>query len=324
MIKNLDVRNFKSLKHIELECKRINIFIGKPNTGKSNILESLGMLSHLCYGELKNFVRFENMGNLFYDENLDDAIEIKFDDHVLGINFRDGLFIGTIDAAIGIDKEFFKYEYSGRADVKEIKDYRGYFVPFKFYKFNVLHNFPARESDFLSPPFGENLLSVIMAHKELKSTAKDIFDPFGLKMVFKPQENKIEVLKQYEDILVSCPYSLVSDTLQRIVFYLTAILSNKDSILIFEEPEAHAFPYYTKYLAEIIASDKNQYFISTHNPYLLMSILEKTPKNEIGIFITYFEDYQTKVRPIAEEEMPEILDLDASVFFNLDKFLEQE
>ena len=34
-----------------------------------------------------------------------------------------------------------------------------------------------------------------------------------------------------------------------------AILSNKDSVLVFEKPESHAFPYYVKYLAEIIALD---------------------------------------------------------------------
>jgi AAA15 family ATPase/GTPase len=103
-----------------------------------------------------------------------------------------------------------------------------------------------------------------------------------------------------------------------------AIETNQDSIVIFEEPETHAFPFYTKFLAEKIALIKNnQYFITTHNPYFLLSVIEKAPKDDIGIFITYFKDYQTKVRPISKEEMAQILDLDASVFFNLDQFLEE-
>ena len=86
---------------------------------------------------------------------------------------------------------------------------------------------------------------------------------------------RIEILKEFEDIIVSYPYQLSSDTLRRIIFYMAAILSNKDSVLIFEEPESHAFPYYTKYLAELIALDerKNQYFMSTHNPYFLLPLL---------------------------------------------------
>ena len=42
MVKTLEVKNFKSIKHLKLNCKRINIFIGEPNTGKSNILETWG------------------------------------------------------------------------------------------------------------------------------------------------------------------------------------------------------------------------------------------------------------------------------------------
>ncbi len=47
MINKLEIKNFKSIKHLELDCKRVNIFIGKPNVGKSNILEALGIFSWL-------------------------------------------------------------------------------------------------------------------------------------------------------------------------------------------------------------------------------------------------------------------------------------
>jgi len=142
-------------------------------------------------------------------------------------------------------------------------------------------------------------------------------------LVLRPQDNKMEVLKHHEDIFISYPYSLVSDTLQRIIFYLAAIHSNKDAILAFEEPESHAFPYYTKYLAEIIALDKsnNQYFISTHNPYLLLSLLEKSPKDDVGIFITYFEDYQTKVKPLSEKDKEELMEMEIDIFFNIERLL---
>jgi hypothetical protein len=92
---------------------------------------------------------------------------------------------------------------------------------------------------------------------------------------------------------------LASDTLRRIIFYTVAIASNKDSVLVFEEPESNAFPYYTKYLGERIALDKtNQFFIATHNPYLLSAIIEKGRKEDVQVFITYFRDYQTHVNPV--------------------------
>lgn len=317
MIQRLEIENFKSVKYLKLDCKKINIFIGEPNTGKSNILESVGIFS-FSYGDLGDFVRFESMSNLFYDEIVDNTIKIRANERMLCITFENLKFKGICREK---EKDIFtfEYDYAGGGSSSHSQE-----SPFKFYKFAVRKDFPIRRPGFLLPPSGENLLTILMTDNQSKSTANQIFAPFGLKLVFKPQENKIEVLKQQDDIFISYPYSLVSETLQRIVFYLTAISSNKDSVLIFEEPESHAFPYYTKFLAETVALDEtnNQYFISTHNPYFLLSVLEKASKDEIGIFITYLEDYQTKVKPLNEKELQEIMDLEIDVFFNIERFLE--
>jgi AAA15 family ATPase/GTPase len=309
---------------LKLDCKRINLFIGEPNTGKSNILESLGLLSHVNYGDLENFVRFESMSNLFYDENLENMIVIKLDEIGLLVKFRDGKILGA-DTLGPLRTDFsersiFDYDYKGIGTHSERDEYK--FL--KFYNFKLRKQFLRREPDFLLPPSGANLLAIFQTHKGLKSIVDQIFIQSGLRLVFEPQEDKIKVLKSSEDTLVLFPYFLASDTLQRISFYLTAIDSNRDSVLIFEEPEAHAFPFYTKYLAERIVLDKNnnQYFIATHNPYLLLSILEKAHKDDVAIFITYFEDFQTKVKPLSEKDLEEIMDLGIDIFFNIERFLE--
>lgn len=318
MISHLEVENFKSVKHLRIDCKKINIFIGEPNTGKSNILETLGMFS-IPYGCLHDFIRFESMSNLFYDENLEDAVKIGADEKILEISFEAPKFKIICREA---QKQHFLLtpDYTGEGAFSQVREP----LPFKFFKFMVKKDFPEKTPGFLLPPSGGNLLTVLMTNKKLKSTVSQIFAPFGLRLTFKPQEGKIEVLKQQEDIFITYPYSLVSETLQRIVFYLTAIKSNKNSILIFEEPESHAFPYYTKFLAEKIALDEcnNQYFISTHNPYFLLSVLEKSPKDEIGIFVTYFKDYQTRVVALSEQDLVEVLDKGIDLFFNIERFVE--
>jgi len=322
MIKTLEIKNFKSIKQLKLDCKRINILIGEPNTGKSNILESLGIFSYggyHAYSEFRNFVRFERISNLFYDESLDEQLRIQFDDKVFRLGFREGQFEGNI-----VEKESELIQFRGDYGNITVRRSRpGALSAFKFYKFAIQKVFQRLESDFLLPTSGANLMSLILAHKELRSLANQLFSHFGLRLGLRPQESRIEVVKQLEDIIISYPYSLSSDTLQRIIFHLFAILSNKDSILVFEEPESHAFPYYTRYFAETIALDEknNQYFISTHNPYFLLPILEKASKEDIAVFITYFEDYQTKVKLLSTEEMEEIMEID--VFSNLDRFLER-
>jgi len=321
MIKGLEIKNFKSIQHLKLDCRRVNLFIGEPNTGKSNILEAIGLLSHIFHGNFRSFVRFENMTDLFHDHVLENKVNITFDERTLEMAFKDGNFTGVY-FELGkplLSTEIFRYGYAGDGG----RTSPPAFSKFKFYRFAVRERFPDQRSEFLYPPDGDNLLAVILARKELRTLIKQIFDRFGLALVFESPEGRIKVQKQLEDIIIAFPYSLASETLQRLVFYLTAIHSNRNSILAFEEPEAHAFPYYTKYLAEMVALDKNenQYFISTHNPYFLLSLLEKTPKTEIAIFTTHLENYQTKVKALTEDELKEVLEKGIDVFFDIEKFL---
>jgi AAA15 family ATPase/GTPase len=151
---------------------------------------------------------------------------------------------------------------------------------------------------------------------------EEFFRKYGLKLLMRQRERVFELVKQTDGPFVAYPYALVSDTLRRIIFYTVAMVSNKDSVLVFEEPESNAFPYYTKYLGERIASDEtNQFFIATHNPYLLSAIIEKGRKEDIQVFITYFKDYQTKVKPLTADEVTELMEADP--FFNLDRFVEE-
>jgi len=34
----VEIKNFKSIKDLRLDCKRVNVFIGKPNVGKSVVV----------------------------------------------------------------------------------------------------------------------------------------------------------------------------------------------------------------------------------------------------------------------------------------------
>ena len=105
---------------------------------------------------------------------------------------------------------------------------------------------------------------------------------------------------------------------------MAALESNKDATLLLDEPEANTFPFYTKYLAERIALDEtNQFFITTHNPYLLSSVVEKTPLKDLTVFVTRMEKFETKVKQIPDKKLSELLELDSDAFFNLDKLVEE-
>ena len=331
MIKKLSIKNFKSVKELAIDCRRVNLFIGEPNAGKSNILEALGLLSwcgHLNTN-IGEYVRLQGTQNLFYDELLDQTVEIRIENSievVTEIEFKNDWFYflvnGIFESGDTLKKIVnFSLDYSA----EQIPDsgIPSELAVIKFYKFANRNQFPERSSSFLMPPHGSNMFTVVMGSKKLRETAASFFKDFGFRLVLKPQERTFEIQKQIEDIVISHPYILISDTLQRIIFHVIAIESNENSTLVFEEPESHAFPYYTGLLGERIAFDeKNQYFIATHNPYLLLSILEKTRKDDVNVCITYFRDYQTKVKCLNDEEVSKLMKYDP--FFNLDSFIEGE
>ncbi len=329
MIKKLSIKNFKSIKDLAIDCRRVNLFIGEPNAGKSNILETLGLLSwcgHLNTS-LKEYVRIQGTQNLFYDDLLDQTVEIRIENSievVTEIEFKDDIFYFLVNRIVesGLKRiGDFRLDYSAEQIPDSAIPSELAFI--KFYKFANQNQFPERSSSFLMPPHGSNMFAVVMGSKKLRETIAGFFKEFGFRLVLKPQEKTFEFQKQVEDMAFSYPYILTSDTLQGIIFHVIAMESNENSTLVFEEPESHAFPYYTGLLGKRIASDeKNQYFIATHNPYLLLSILEKTRKEDVNVCITYFKDYQTKVKCLNDEEVSELMVYDP--FANLDYFIDDD
>lgn len=327
MIGTLEIRNFKSIKELSLPCRRFNLFIGEPNTGKSNLLEALGLLSFIGARQynpaiaLDGFVRHERTAHLFYDEELGDMMSVQCDETEIFLAYQEGQYAGGL-AYFGAGGGVVRGDYRTITETAFTDLGRRNLPAVKFYRFPKLADFGEVQSSFLTPPAGENLPSLLVQNRELRYAVNLPFLPRGLRLGLRPQENKIELVKSIDDIIISYPYSLASDTLQRLTFYTAAILTNKNSSLILEEPEAHSFPNHTKYLAEQIALDEqgNQYFIATHNPYFLMPLLSKAGQDDIAINIVYYEDYQTKVKTLRQEDLPELFEL--NIFANLDRYIE--
>ncbi|MBN1973962.1 MAG: AAA family ATPase [Sedimentisphaerales bacterium] len=325
MITKLSVSNFKSIRQLDIDCKKVNLFIGEPNTGKSNILESLALMS--WWGHYKqninDYIRFQAMQNLFYDQILDHEINISLSQSS-----------GNSDANLYVSflKDHFQIRTEPKTRLFATLDYQGKYVggnvtrfaiDIRFFRFKNLSNYTDTTLGSLKPPDGSNLFSVVFGSEILRETVKEFFKKYGLRLVLKPQERLFELQKQTDDLIFSFPYALTSDTLRRIIFYTVAIASNKDSVLVFEEPESNSFPYYTKYLGERIALDEtNQFFIATHNPYLLSAIIEKSRKEDVQVFITYFKDFQTHVKPLTANQLTELMESDP--FFNIEHFIEDE
>ena len=117
------------------------------------------------------------------------------------------------------------------------------------------------------------------------------------------------------------PYNSVADTLQRIIFFKTAIASNTDSVILFEEPEAHSFPPYIVHITqEIIHSRSNQFFISTHSPYIVNDFLENCIQ-DLSIFTSDLKNGETVIKRLSEKELDEVYQYGVDLFMNNERYL---
>ena len=76
-------------------------------------------------------------------------------------------------------------------------------------------------------------------------------------------------------------------------------------------------------LGEMIGADpSNQFFLTTHNPYLLAGIVQKTPIKDLALFVcSRDEEGSTLTKLLSPEDVSKVVDLGASVFFNLGDFI---
>lgn len=362
MIRELTIENFKSIKKLELKPKRINLFVGEPNVGKSNILEALSLYSLPMANNpnfLKDIVRFKNVKNLFYDNNVNAEIKLRSNYGLLSAKFatfsNSARFFILLQKNFNVfsdyniirifDREENKANFNKDLEVKEkmftskrnylfyglvtnvdghqIKQTKQEEVFVRKFHYNDKKEFNSGFDDVLRPVFGENLFTIIQKNEKLMNEFASFFDEYKLNLVYDIEKNNFYIQKQIGRIIYKYPFDLIADSLKRLIFYITAIETNNNSCLLFEEPEVHSYPPYVRYLAEkIVEKSDNQYFITTHSPYLLGSIIENSNFKDLNVYITYYDDYETKVKALSKEEMREFLDLDSDVFFNFDKFLD--
>jgi AAA15 family ATPase/GTPase len=354
-IHRLEIKNFKSIKHLKTDCKRVNVFIGKPNVGKSNILEAISLLgfdhTKLSETPLRNIIRYEEICNLFYDDDLQNRVEIHTNLFSAGMVERND-YAGTIflffDSSVGLKEIFSLPEISTSNLDQHFRKARGsellthgqveikmdgtqmnnrvssdaFKNPIRKYHFSQIINPDDQFTRYLKPPFGPNLFTIVDQNKPLRNEIAEIFQEYGLQFVAYKKGRKFEIEKKVDAYVYRYPYSSIADTFQRLVFYYAVIDSNKGSILILEEPEVHSFPPYTKQLADrIIASKGNQFFLTTHSPYMLQNLVSDLDFQELGVYITYYENYQTKIKALSQADLKRVLDFGIDLYFNLDQFI---
>ncbi len=340
MIKKLQISNYKSIKQLELSCSRINVFVGEPNVGKSNILEALDLsyLSWLLHGNhslkvknrkvnLKEYFRVKSVADLFHLGNLSEPISVKYfgfcPDDFISFNREENSFEWKSQSG-GVTK-FNKNFQPTEETQKHQTFYSSPIHPYKF-KDNIKFHDTGNYYDTLMPPHGNNLGGVIEYNPNLRNFIEELLQNSPVEFALDKATKGVSFyLKLSKGVVYNLPFQALADTLRRILFYVAAIRTNNAHAITLEEPEAHSFPKYVSLLAdEIIKREDRQFFIATHSPYLLNNLIENTPKGDLAVFVCGYDKntFSTTAKKLSSEDLSELLDYGVDIFFNINRYLD--
>jgi AAA15 family ATPase/GTPase len=363
IINDIEIKNFKSIRHQKIEgCKRINVFVGPPNVGKSNILEGLGLFS--IDFDSKNFSDFVRMGKsttLFFNGSIERSAQIilneyfrakakykKGEVHVTleedrlneGFENLDKWIhegnIGNFDLE---DKLIERATFNVNEDVNKIENYKGYpslnlyenlngdkammrgltkSSVLKYeYKKNIQYD--SKDASHLKQPFGENIFEIISTKDDLHKSITDILDSYGLNFLYDSELQEYKILKMVGSKFFTVPYFMTADTLRRLIFHKAAVMSNRNSVLLFEEPEANCYEPYIMEITNAIKNDKNknQFFIVTHSQYVIDELMrDEESRNDTNIYLVGLENNETKVKLLSAEASKDAYQTGLNLFFN--------
>lgn len=320
---NITIENFKSIHKIELkDCRRINLLIGRSNVGKSNILEAfatfcLPYARYLKNKSIQQFIRTESEAELFFNGDIHKDILINVGQNSFRFSFNN-------DSSIMKLSGFINEEQVAEISKLNIKS-SGFTQPeninINSYFFNTPFHFEDTPLRFLQPTNGCNLYRVLKPLSDLILEISNVLAEYGLKLSFESVGNQLKFWKELPSgEIFTVPFNSMADTLQRMIFYKSVIASNKNAIITLEEPEANSYPpYISKLTADIIHATSNQFFITTHSPYVINDFLEEKG-NELAIFLVGYQKGETVVKRLTDKELNQVYDNGIDLFFNNEIF----
>ena len=321
MIKKLKIKNYKSLKDVELELDKFNVLIGPNASGKSNLLDCLTFISEIAKGDIDGSLRgrggYERVVFSGKKENIELSINFMLDNeasqYFISISEKgideERLSIGDVEV---IDRHL--NDIKKRLDTGDFENVnvgtwiaaiyyyspqnKEYLTSWRSYNFitsEMRRTYPARKKLVLDKN-GGNLAQVLLS---LHNERPKIFDEI---------ENMLEqAIPQIDELLTPLTddglsyvsikekgfdspfdYFQVSDGTLRLLAYITAITAIEPKLICFEEPENFIHPRLFELLVEILKKSDKQIIISTHSPYLVdwvepedVIIVEKKDKETV-------------------------------------------
>lgn len=335
MIEFVSIKNFKSITTLPLELGNVNVFIGANGSGKSNILEAIGMVA----AERSSFIEVNNMIqkgvriakpdltiSSFYGQPANNTIEIEL------ITNREQ---AKYKVKNSVPKDIYSpwlatYSVREKQDVPIDKaecDLRTYISKYLIYSLSV-HALRGLTSESLQYPLGingegldvllnnlpkEEILQIKEAAQEYILWMDDIF--FDSEGLYKMQGYKLGRSKSnlyFRDKFMQKRNNLfsaenVNEGALELLFYLTLFISKKTpDFFAIDNIENGLNPRLCralmKKISELAIKNGKQVLITTHNPAILDGLNLNDRQHQYLYVVSRNDEGKTQAKRILMKE----------------------
>src|SRR6266436_2429961 len=267
MITTLSIERFKSIKSLSLPCKKVNVFIGAPDTGKTNILEVFYLMSRLAFAwplDISLRIRQEmGFDALFYRQFFDVPITIRMG---LGPPHSGGHQGGELSMTAGIagGGQTLNLQFAGLTNWSGSLNF-GNTTHMPSLDWIRLYSYTRSEewqyaasghqgSKLVNPPHGYNLLYIARHDSRVYEFLKELVAGLNWRIKFDQGVKTFRLSEVRADEIVDYNLDLLSDSLKRLFFYGAILKTSENAVLVLDEPDVFAFPPYPKTLGEMIGA----------------------------------------------------------------------
>lgn len=331
-LKKINIANFLSLKNVEIELGKLNVFIGPNASGKSNIIKAFKLLSNLANKGVPILEGYEKLDDIFFNFDMNNEISFKAE---FKINESNLIYIlklsnkGYFEEARIENKLVFSGSITG---IKNVLTKQGSYTQY--------HS----PSSIMYQPHNDSIEEVYILSEFMKGISVYQFNPAKIR-VSSPIANqnvideeggnlarfilylyleKRELFRQIEDTMKSVipeieeiiphldggsvmlwikskglknnlkPFNISDGTL-RILAYITALYSGSKLVAL-EEPENSIHQHLLETIVDLARKSPTQVIMTTHSPYLLDHVKPEE------IYVVNKKGNETEVKRLSSTE----------------------
>ena len=292
----LIVRNFGPITNLDIEFRRLTLFIGDQGSGKSTLAKLLTICRDFNWWLLMlENADTEDIKKPFYDFGINeyfmDETFISYSMTGFSIKYENGAFsIVSDDISADEIKTYFLYlnkRYGSgldaavdEAQAKELESYARA-VLYILAERNLIGNLSESLASMLTAqvPLPKPLMEYMSMFERAKKEYPSYNIPFfNVKFVKKNGKERIELVGKDKDLPLSACSSGLQSSIPMLMVIDYALKTDSFNSFVIEEPEQNLFPQNQFEMLGFVTSklwhknQRRQFIITTHSPYLLSSL----------------------------------------------------